>query len=167
VRPSAAGRSPWESFTTVRNDRWSDGHLVLLGDSAHTAHFSIGSGTTMALADAAALARVLAGRRAADLPAALRAYEEERRPAVLALQDAAARSAGWFERVDEHAELSPLEFGFSLRMRRNAGGDGAGTPPSTLLRGLHRATQWRVGRGLRRAVARRRQAIQRRRAPAG
>ena len=165
VRPGAGGRSPWESFTTIRNDRWSDGHLVLLGDSAHTAHFSIGSGTTMALADAAALGRALDGRRAADLPAALRAYEDERRPAVLALQDAAARSAGWFERIDRHADLPPLEFGFALRMRRNV--DEAAPRSSALLHGLHRATQWRIGRSLRRTVARRRRAIRRRRAGVG
>ncbi len=163
VRTEAAGRSPWESFTTVGNERWFDGNLVLLGDAAHTAHFSIGSGTTMALADAAALARALAGRRPDELPAALRAYEDERRPAVLALQEAAARSAGWFERIDQHAQLPPLEFGLSLRMRRNAA-DAADAPPSALLHGLHRATQWRIGRSLRRTVARRRTAIRRRRA---
>lgn len=162
-RPGEPGRGPWESFTTIRNERWSDGNLVLLGDAAHTAHFSIGSGTTMALADAAALGRALAGRGPDGLPAAVRAYEDERRPAVLALQEAAARSAGWFEAVDRHAQLPPLEFGLSLRLRRS--GDAVDAPPA-LLRGLHRATQWRLGRGLRRAVARRRRGT-RRRAPAG
>jgi anthraniloyl-CoA monooxygenase len=160
-RADGSGRSPWESFTTVRNERWSDGTVVLLGDSAHTAHFSIGSGTTMAIEDGAVLGRALAGCSPTDLPPALRRYEELRRPAVQALQEAAERSAGWFEDVDRHLRRDPVDVGFSLRMRRNGTVDGR---RPLLLYGLHRVTQWPAGRTARRVLADRRRSLQQRRA---
>jgi 2-polyprenyl-6-methoxyphenol hydroxylase-like FAD-dependent oxidoreductase len=113
--------------------------------------------------DAAALGRALTSCTPADLPQALEAYEQSRRPAVQTLQDAAARSSAWFEDVDRRIGLAPRDFGFSLRMRRHpAERDGAAR--SAALWGLHRVTQWPLGRRLRRVVATRRRAAQRRRA---
>src|ERR1043165_7236353 len=77
-------RSIWRSFPTVRCGKWHAGNVVLMGDAAHTAHFSIGSGTKLAMEDAIALADELIGAR--DVPAALAAYEARRRPEVEALQ---------------------------------------------------------------------------------
>jgi anthraniloyl-CoA monooxygenase len=109
-------RSVWRQFPTVRNARWSHDRLVLIGDAAHTAHFSIGSGTKLAMEDAIALAAALDGRR--DVPAALAAYEAERRPQVEALQRAAQTSLAWFEHAERYAErLVPLQFAFSLLTR--------------------------------------------------
>ena len=145
--PNATEGTRWTSFTTVSNARWHAGDVVLLGDAAHTAHFSIGSGTRMAFEDAAALARAVAGCTSADLPVALQRYQDERIPAVLALQQHAAASARWFQDVDDHVRLPPLHFGYSLRMRRDP------QPRSALLLTLHRATQWKLGRLARRMVA--------------
>ncbi|MEV8441665.1 FAD-dependent monooxygenase [Actinosynnema sp. NPDC051121] len=89
--------SRWGRFTSVRNDRWSDGNVVLLGDAAHTTHFSIGSGTKLAMEDAVALAISLTEHP--DLPDALAAYEAERKPAVERMQRVAEVSREWFERV--------------------------------------------------------------------
>ena len=107
--------SEWISFPRVANRRWSMGNLVLMGDAAHSAHFSIGSGTKLALEDAIALAR--ACRQHAALPAALEAYEAERRVEVLKLQSAARNSTEWFENVARYASLPPEQFAYSLLTR--------------------------------------------------
>ncbi|MBI3635397.1 MAG: bifunctional salicylyl-CoA 5-hydroxylase/oxidoreductase [Candidatus Rokubacteria bacterium] len=109
-------RSLWRSFPTVKNGRWHHENLVLVGDAAHTAHFSIGSGTKLAMEDAIALARALADHR--DVPRALAAYEAERRPEVESLQRAAQVSLEWFEQTERyHGRLEPLQFAFSLLTR--------------------------------------------------
>jgi anthraniloyl-CoA monooxygenase len=108
-------RSVWRSFPTVHNERWSFDNVVLLGDAAHTAHFSIGSGTKLALEDAIALASSLGRRR--GVPEALAAYEAERRPKVLALQRAAQVSLSWFENTERYMGLEPVQFAFSLLTR--------------------------------------------------
>ena len=108
-------RSIWRQFPTVKCRHWSDGRLVLLGDSAHTAHFSVGSGTKLAMEDAIELSRVLQG--ATDVAAALRTYETERRPGVESLQRAAQASLEWFEATERYDDLEPLQFGFSLLTR--------------------------------------------------
>ncbi|PYM31694.1 MAG: bifunctional salicylyl-CoA 5-hydroxylase/oxidoreductase, partial [Candidatus Rokuibacteriota bacterium] len=109
-------RSLWRSFPTVRNGCWHHGNVVLLGDAAHTAHFSIGSGTKLAMEDAIALARAL--QRHGEVPKALSAYEEERRPGVEALQRAAQVSLEWFEATERyHGRLGPLQFAVSLLTR--------------------------------------------------
>ena len=109
-------RSLWRSFPTVRNARWAHGSLVLVGDAAHTAHFSIGSGTKLAIEDSIALARSL--RTHADVPSALAAYEAERRPEVESLQRAAQVSLEWFEATERyHRRLAPVPFVFSLLTR--------------------------------------------------
>ncbi|WP_437576409.1 bifunctional salicylyl-CoA 5-hydroxylase/oxidoreductase [Sorangium sp. So ce887] len=108
-------RSVWRSFPTVHNERWSAGNVVLLGDAAHTAHFSIGSGTKLALEDAIALAESLG--RSPGVPEALAAYEAERKPKVLAFQRAAQVSLLWFENTERYMALDPVEFMFSLLTR--------------------------------------------------
>jgi anthraniloyl-CoA monooxygenase len=109
-------RSLWRSFPTVRNARWSHGNMVLVGDAAHTAHFSIGSGTKLAIEDSIALARAL--QTHGDIPSALAAYEAERRPEVESLQRASQVSLEWFEETERyHGRLEPLQFAFSLLTR--------------------------------------------------
>ncbi len=111
-----ANRSLWRSFPTVRNERWWHENVVLVGDAAHTAHFSVGSGTKLAMEDAIALTRALAAHR--DVPPALAAYEAERRPEVESLQRAAQVSLEWFEQTERyHGRLEPLPFAFSLLTR--------------------------------------------------
>jgi anthraniloyl-CoA monooxygenase len=107
--------SRWISFGTVRNQRWSAGNVVLLGDAAHTAHFSIGSGTKLAMEDALALAACLSEH--ADVQQALAAYEAERRPVVLSTQRAAQASLEWFENLDQYTAQEPLQFAFNIMTR--------------------------------------------------
>jgi len=114
--PLLKNRSIWRSFPTVRNKRWSHGKVVLLGDAAHTAHFSVGSGTKLAMEDAIALADAL--QREREVPEALKAYEAERRPQVESLQRAAQASLEWFESTERyHSRLEPIEFAASLLTR--------------------------------------------------
>ena len=101
-------RSLWRSFPTVRNERWSHDNVVLVGDAAHTVHFSVGSGTKLAMEDAIALARAL--RRHVGVPAALEAYEAERRREVESLQRAAQVSLEWFETTERYRRLEPIQF---------------------------------------------------------
>ncbi len=105
----------WSRFARITNDRWSDGNVVLLGDAAHTAHFSIGSGTKLAMEDAIALRDALA--EAPHIPGALQRYEAERRVEVLRLQHAADNSTEWFENVARYAALPPEQFAYSLLTR--------------------------------------------------
>jgi anthraniloyl-CoA monooxygenase len=114
-RPLRANKSAWTRFRTIVNDRWSHGNLVLLGDAAHTAHFSIGSGTKLAVEDALALAACLEERSS---PAeALAAYEEERRPVVASTQRAARASLEWFENLDRYLGQPTRQFAFNLLTR--------------------------------------------------
>jgi anthraniloyl-CoA monooxygenase len=107
--------SRWINFTTLRCERWSDGNVVLLGDAAHTAHFSIGSGTKLAMEDALALVACLA--ESPDLPGALAAYQAERQPVVVSTQRAAQASLEWFENLDQYFNQPPLRFAFNLLTR--------------------------------------------------
>ena len=108
-------RSIWRSFGTVRNERWHHENVVLVGDSAHTAHFSVGSGTKLAMEDAIVLVRALGSHR--DIAAALTAYEVERRPIVESLQRAAQVSLEYFENTERYMELAPVQFAFNLLTR--------------------------------------------------
>lgn len=152
-RALRANKSSWTAFRTVVNERWSHGNTVLIGDAAHTAHFSIGSGTKLAVEDALALAACVEERRGSggpdDLPAALAAYEAERRPVVESTQRAAAASLRWFEELATYTDQPARQFAFGLLTRsrrvthdnlrlRDAGFTGAveedfgcepGTPP--------------------------------------
>src|SRR6058998_2962518 len=109
-------RSLWRNFPTVKNGSWHHRNLVLIGDAAHTAHFSIGSGTKLAMEDAIALCRAL--QRHDEVKKALVAYEEERRPDVERLQRAAQVSLEWFEQTERyHGRLEPIQFAMSLLTR--------------------------------------------------
>src|SRR3989454_2554060 len=109
-------RSLWRSFPTVRNGCWHHANLVLGGDAAHTAHFSIGSGAQRAMEDAIALARAL--QRHGEVKKALAAYEEDRRPEVERLQRAAQVSLEWVEDVERyHGRLAPVQFAMSVLTR--------------------------------------------------
>ena len=105
----------WFSFPLVRNRQWRHRDVVLLGDALHTAHFSIGSGTKLALDDAIALASAL--ERVATIDEALSLFEAERRPVVESLQNAAIQSLRRFERMDEDLHLDPLAFAYRLMTR--------------------------------------------------
>ena len=107
--------SAWLNFPRVACSNWRHGKVILLGDAAHTAHFSIGSGTKLAFEDAIRLAETLT--EADDLDAGLAAYEAERRIEVLKLQSAARNSTEWFETVDRYVSLDPLQFTYSLLTR--------------------------------------------------
>jgi anthraniloyl-CoA monooxygenase len=114
-RPLVPNNSKWINFVTVRNRRWHDGNVVLLGDAAHTAHFSIGSGTKLAMEDALALAASL--HEQGDVGAGLRAYEAERRPVVESTQRAAQASMEWFEDIGQYVGQEPVRFAFNLLTR--------------------------------------------------
>ncbi|MEW9515456.1 bifunctional salicylyl-CoA 5-hydroxylase/oxidoreductase [Streptomyces tubercidicus] len=107
--------SKWLNFTTVRNECWYDGNVVLLGDAAHTAHFSIGSGTKLAMEDALALAACL--HEHPTVAAALAAYQSERKPVVESTQRAAQASLEWFENIGMYAGQDPAQFVFNLLTR--------------------------------------------------
>ncbi|OXY95033.1 bifunctional salicylyl-CoA 5-hydroxylase/oxidoreductase [Streptomyces diastatochromogenes] len=107
--------SKWIRFTTVRNKTWRHENVVLLGDAAHTAHFSIGSGTKLAMEDALALAACL--HEHPDVPSALAAYEAERRPVVESTQRAAQASLEWFENIGRYTGQEPPQFAFNLLTR--------------------------------------------------
>ena len=118
------GSTQWIKFPRVVCERWVhwlDGAhgrvpIVLMGDAAHTAHFSIGSGTKLALEDSIELARSI-GQHLGDLPAALKHYEDLRSIEVLRIQNAARNSTEWFEHVDRYVNLPPEQFAYSLLTR--------------------------------------------------
>ncbi|TWD18068.1 anthraniloyl-CoA monooxygenase [Streptomyces sp. T12] len=114
-RPLRSNNSAWTTFRTVVNAHWSHGNVVLIGDAAHTAHFSIGSGTKLAVEDALALAACLSEHPALD--DALHAYEAERRPVVASTQRAARASLEWFENVSLYLHQPPRQFAFNLLTR--------------------------------------------------
>ncbi|MEV4619130.1 bifunctional salicylyl-CoA 5-hydroxylase/oxidoreductase [Asanoa sp. NPDC049573] len=107
--------SRWLTFVTIRNERWRHGNVVLLGDAAHTAHFSIGSGTKLAMEDALALAACL--REQPGLDAALTSYEAERKPVVVSTQRAAQASLEWFENLGQYTGQDPRQFAFNIMTR--------------------------------------------------
>lgn len=113
--PLLANNSRWIRFTTVRTRCWRHGNLLLIGDAAHSAHFSIGSGTKLAMEDALALAACLHENPGVDM--ALAAYEAERRPVVESAQRAAQASLEWFENISQYTRQEPLQFAFNLLTR--------------------------------------------------
>ena len=110
-----SNRSLWINFVTLRQESWHQGNVVVLGDAAHTAHFSIGSGTKLAMEDSIALVDAL--RRHHDLNAALNDYEMERQPVVERFQEAALESSSYFEHVSRYAAFDPRQFAFNLLTR--------------------------------------------------
>lgn len=114
--PLLANKSTWRNFPWLWSERWSFGNRVLMGDALHTAHYSIGSGTRLALEDAIALAQAL-DAHPGDLAAGLAAYEAARRPVVEKLVRASRTSAAWYERFPEHMRRAPLDFAHSYITR--------------------------------------------------
>ncbi|MDB5360405.1 MAG: monooxygenase [Rhodospirillales bacterium] len=111
-----SNRSRWFEANVVKNERWTHENIVLIGDALRTVHFSLGSGTRMAMQDAIALHKALADRPA-EIPAALAAFEAARRPASSSFQSAAARSLDWYENVAAKLHLDPISFAYDY-MRR-------------------------------------------------
>jgi salicyloyl-CoA 5-hydroxylase len=115
--PLLVNNSRWGNFRTIRCGRWRSGNVVILGDAAHTAHFSVGSGTKMAMEDAAALVQCVTDH-SGDLDAALAAFEAARRPPVDKIQGAAGPSLSWWEhfgRYHDHLEAAQFAFHFFSR----------------------------------------------------
>ncbi|MEO7813840.1 MAG: bifunctional salicylyl-CoA 5-hydroxylase/oxidoreductase [Sphingomicrobium sp.] len=110
------GAAAWLNFRRIHCNQWSDGKIILIGDAAHTAHFSIGSGTKLALEDAIKLAEVL-NRPGLPLAQALAEYQAERSLEVLKLQNSARNSTEWFETLDRYLDFEPWQFAYSLMTR--------------------------------------------------
>jgi anthraniloyl-CoA monooxygenase len=110
------GSAAWLNFPRIKCERWANGNVILLGDAAHTAHFSVGSGTKLALEDAIKLADVL-NRDGLSLEAELDEYQAERNLEVLKLQNSARNSTEWFETLDRYLHFEPLQFAYSLLTR--------------------------------------------------
>jgi anthraniloyl-CoA monooxygenase len=137
------GKTPWLNFTRITNTAWYHDNIVLMGDAAHTTHFSIGSGTTLAMQDAIVLADSLDSHD--DLQVALKDYAEKRRAAIADAQSAAVRSTEWFENVRSYIDQPVSQFAYSLWTRR-------GHYPLWRYQ-LHLATQIALLRSLRRSVS--------------
>lgn len=110
-----SNKSVWRDFPWIWSERWHHRNIVLVGDALHTAHFSIGSGTRLALEDSIALVKALEAER--DVPAALSNYERERKPVVEKIVNASKTSARWYENFAGHMKLAPLDFGMSYITR--------------------------------------------------
>ena len=140
-------RSIWRRFPTVRNESWHTENVVLLGDAAHTAHFSIGSGTKLAMEDAIALVDAFRRLGTDDVPRALAAYQEARAKDVARLQRAARVSQAWFEEPERYLKQDPDTFVFNLmtRSQRLTWGNLAKRDPALTRRV---AAQWARAHGL-------------------
>jgi len=112
--PLVSNKSVWRNFPNVRNERWFAGNTVLIGDALRTAHFSIGSGTRLAMEDAIALAKAL---REQPLPKALPAFVAARRPIVDKLVAAADASGAWYDNFPQHMKHAPRDFAWSYIQR--------------------------------------------------
>jgi anthraniloyl-CoA monooxygenase len=110
-----SNNSRWINFLNVKNRHWHHKNIVLLGDALHTAHFSIGSGTKLALEDAIELSRCFG--QASNVEDALRMFEESRKPIIEEYQEAASESLQWFENARRYTHLEPIELAFSLMTR--------------------------------------------------
>jgi 2-polyprenyl-6-methoxyphenol hydroxylase-like FAD-dependent oxidoreductase len=110
-----SNKSVWRNFPWIWNERWSHKNMVLIGDALHSAHFSIGSGTRLAIEDAIALTKALEAE--SDVAAALARYEAERKPIVKKLVTAARTSADWYEKFPEHMNLDLMDFAYSYITR--------------------------------------------------
>ena len=132
----------WLNFTRVGNERWVYENVVLLGDAAHTAHFSVGSGTKLAMEDAIGLADALSS--SVTLSEALTEYEGSRKIEVIKLQNAARNSTEWFENVGRYASLPPEQFAYSLLTRsQRIGHENLRLRDTTYVEGVE---EWFAGR---------------------
>ena len=115
--PVLTDKSLWRAFPTVKNETWHYENICLIGDAAHTAHFSIGSGTKLAMEDAIALVASFRELGAEDVPRVLQHYEDARWVDVVKLQKAAQTSLEWFENSARYTDQAPLQFMFNLMTR--------------------------------------------------
>jgi 2-polyprenyl-6-methoxyphenol hydroxylase-like FAD-dependent oxidoreductase len=113
--PLVSNKSVWRNFPWIWNERWWSGNKVLIGDALHSAHFSIGSGTRLAIEDAIALVKALEAEP--NIPAALHRYQTGRQPIVKKLVTAARTSADWYEKFPEHMRLDLMDFAYSYITR--------------------------------------------------
>jgi len=120
--PLVSNKSIWRNFPWIWNERWSSGNVVLIGDALHSAHFSIGSGTRLAIEGAIALVKALEAE--SDIPAALACYQAERQPIVKKLVTAARASADWYEKFPDHMKLGLMDFAHSYITRSGRIDDG-------------------------------------------
>ncbi|MGV9310758.1 FAD-dependent monooxygenase [Streptomyces sp. NPDC003691] len=136
--PLLTNRTRWSRFTDLALDRWSTGNIVLLGDAAHTAHYTLGSGTKLALEDAIALADALTGE--ASVPAAFAAYERTRRPPVERFKKLAHRSQAWWDsyRVRAPWPAEQLAVSYMTRSGNLTLADFAAEQPASTRRALAR-----------------------------
>jgi len=159
---TAAGEEeslPWLHFRNLTNSKWYSGNVVLVGDAAHTTHFTIGSGTRLAMQDSIALANHL--HESQDLPAALEAYEAERQLGMLRPQREARLSSTWFENLPRYAALGgPQVHAFLVHRRSRA----AHYVPPRLYYGLLKANRIPLARKLYRWAAVRAEAVEKQRA---
>ncbi|HEV7599597.1 MAG TPA: FAD-dependent monooxygenase [Bradyrhizobium sp.] len=119
--PLVSNKSVWRNFPWIWNEHWSFKNMVLIGDALHSAHFSIGSGTRLAIEDVVALVKALEAER--ELPAALARYQAERKPVVKKLVTAARSSADWYENFPEYMKLGLMDFAYSYITRSGRIGD--------------------------------------------
>lgn len=133
----------WQQFAEVSNRRWYHDNVVLIGDAAHTTHFTLGSGTALAIVDAVMLAQIMY-EHGDDLPAALRTFDERGRVALRPLQAAARTSMAWFEQADHYLDRDPVSFAYAMAGRHGE------QPPWRYQ--MHRATQVPAIRGAMRGV---------------
>ncbi len=115
--PLLSNRSLWRSFPTIQCETWHHENLILIGDAAHTAHFSVGSGTKLAMEDAIELVAALQRAAGGEIESALADYENSRWVDVVKVQKAAQTSLEWFENSDRYQEQSPTRFAFNLMTR--------------------------------------------------
>jgi 2-polyprenyl-6-methoxyphenol hydroxylase-like FAD-dependent oxidoreductase len=113
--PLVSNKSVWRNFPWIWNERWSFKNMVLIGDALHSAHFSIGSGTRLAIEDAIALTKALEAEE--KISAGLNRYQTERQPIVKKLVTAARTSAGWYEKFPDHMKLGLMDFAYSYITR--------------------------------------------------
>jgi 2-polyprenyl-6-methoxyphenol hydroxylase-like FAD-dependent oxidoreductase len=113
--PLISNKSVWRNFPWIWNERWSFRNMVLVGDALHSAHFSIGSGTRLAIEDAIALTKALEAE--GEIGAGLQRYQSERQPIVKKLVTAARTSADWYERFPEHMKLGLMDFAYGYITR--------------------------------------------------
>jgi 2-polyprenyl-6-methoxyphenol hydroxylase-like FAD-dependent oxidoreductase len=110
-----SNKSVWRNFPWIWNEHWSFKNMVLIGDALHSAHFSIGSGTRLAIEDAIALTRALEAEQ--TISASLHRYQAERQPIVKKLVTAARTSAAWYEKFPDHMNLGLMDFAYSYITR--------------------------------------------------
>jgi 2-polyprenyl-6-methoxyphenol hydroxylase-like FAD-dependent oxidoreductase len=113
--PLKSNKSVWRNFPWIWNENWSSGNMVLIGDALHSAHFSIGSGTRLAIEDSIALTKALEAEK--DIASGLARYQAERKPIVKKLVTAARTSADWYEHFAEHMRLDLSDFAYSYITR--------------------------------------------------